>query len=114
MIKISDSAREKIISVLAEENDPSLKLRMFVQGGGCSGLQYGFTFDSEQNDDDFDICLDDTVTILIDSISAQYLQGAEVDYVQDLMGESFKINNPQAKSTCGCGNSFSAGPDWDI
>lgn len=83
-----------------------MHLRMFVQGGGCSGFSYGFTLDEEVNEDDWEIPAGSS-TILVDTMSAQYLVGAEVDYVEELMGASFKINNPQAQSTCGCGSSFS-------
>jgi iron-sulfur cluster insertion protein len=105
-ITISDTAINKIADILAEENNPAIHLRMFVQGGGCSGFSYGFTLDEEVNADDWQIPAG-LSTILVDSMSAQYLGGAEVDYVEELMGASFKINNPQAQSTCGCGSSFS-------
>ena len=105
-ISITESAQIKIADILAEENDTSQHLRMFVQGGGCSGFSYGFTLDSEINEDDWQIPTKSS-TILVDSMSAQYLEGAEVNYVEDLMGASFKISNPQAQSTCGCGSSFS-------
>ena len=106
MITISQSAVEKIKDILAEENNPSLKLRVFVQGGGCSGFQYGFALDEEKNEDDFDITVNG-VTLLVDSMSAQYLQGAKIKYSEDAMGASFSIDNPQAQTTCGCGSSFS-------
>ena len=105
-LTITESASAKIADVLAEENDPSLRLRMFVQGGGCAGFSYGFTLDSEVNDDDFEIPAGST-SVLVDSMSAQYVMGATIDYEEDLMGASFKIKNPQASSTCGCGSSFS-------
>lgn len=105
-ITITAGAATKIADLLAEENNPNLKLRTFVQGGGCSGFQYGFTFDEEQNDDDF-VIEKDGVKILVDSMSYQYLEGAEIDYHEDLMGSSFTIKNPNAQSTCGCGSSFS-------
>jgi iron-sulfur cluster insertion protein len=105
-ITITDSALAKIADLLAEENNPNLKLRTFVQGGGCSGFQYGFTFDEEQNEDDW-ILEKDSVTVLIDSMSYQYLTGAVIDYKEDLMGSSFSIQNPNAQTTCGCGSSFS-------
>jgi iron-sulfur cluster insertion protein len=106
-IEITDSARNKIIELLKEENNSKLKLRTFVQGGGCSGFQYGFTFDEETNEDDFVIPLDETFDTLVDSMSMQYLQGAIIDYKEDAMGSSFSIKNPNAQATCGCGNSFS-------
>ena len=105
-LTITESASAKIADVLAEENDPSLRLRMFVQGGGCAGFSYGFTLDSEVNDDDFEIPAGSS-SVLVDSMSAQYVMGATIDYEEDLMGASFKIKNPQASSTCGCGSSFS-------
>lgn len=106
MINISESAKEKIISLLSEENDPNTKLRTFVQGGGCAGFSYGFTFDDEQNEDDFEVQVGE-FKVLVDAMSMQYLQGAEIDYKEDLMGASFSIKNPNAQSTCGCGSSFS-------
>ena len=106
MITITESAQHKIVDVLAEENDPTLKLRMFVQGGGCAGFSYGFTLDSEKNEDDFEIPAGSS-SVLVDSLSFQYVQGATIDYEESLMGASFKIKNPQASSTCGCGSSFS-------
>ena len=106
MITLTSSAVAKISDLLAEENNPRLKLRTFVQGGGCSGFQYGFTFDEEQNEDDF-IVEEAGVVLLVDSMSMQYLQGATIDYKEDLMGSSFSIKNPNAETTCGCGSSFS-------
>lgn len=105
MITISDSAKAKIKDLLLEENNPKLSLRTFVQGGGCSGFSYGFTFDEEQNEDDFEIPLDEH-KVLVDSMSMQYLQGAEIDYKEDIMGSQFNIKNPNATTTCGCGSSF--------
>lgn len=105
MIEITDSAMTKISEILAEENNPKVKLRTFVQGGGCSGFSYGFTLDEEQNEDDF-VVEKSGVNILVDSMSMQYLQGSVIDYKDELMGASFVINNPQAVSTCGCGSSF--------
>ena len=102
MITLTDSAREKIADILAEENNPRLKIRAFVQGGGCSGFQYNFTLDEDQTEDDFEID-----GILVDSMSMMYMSGATIDYKEDLMGSSFSINNPNATSTCGCGASFS-------
>jgi len=106
MIDITTSAQNKIQELLLEENNPNIKLRTFVQGGGCSGFQYGFTFDEDQADDDFEIPVGQ-FKILVDAMSLQYLQGAEIDYADDLSGASFKIKNPNAASSCGCGNSFS-------
>lgn len=106
MITITEAAQSKILEVLSEEEDQNCKLRLFVQGGGCSGFQYGFTIDDEQNEDDLEIEAGQT-KVLIDSISIQYLQGSVVDYVDDLNGSRFNIKNPQAESTCGCGSSFS-------
>ena len=106
MITITENAKTKITGLLAEENDPKVKLRAFVQGGGCSGFSYGFTLDEEQNEDDFEIPVGN-FKVLIDAMSMQYLQGADIDYKEDLMGASFSISNPNAQSTCGCGSSFS-------
>jgi iron-sulfur cluster insertion protein len=107
MVEITESAKDKIVDLLREENDPTLKLRTFVQGGGCSGFQYGFTFDNEQNEDDFEFPLDDDFKVVVDSMSMQYLQGAVIDYKEDIMGANFSIKNPNAQTTCGCGSSFS-------
>ena len=106
MITISESARVKITDLLAEENNPNLKLRTFVQGGGCSGFSYGFTFDEEQNEDDFEFPLGEW-KVLVDAMSMQYLNGAEVDYKDELQGSSFVIRNPNAETSCSCGSSFS-------
>jgi iron-sulfur cluster insertion protein len=105
-MKLETSAVEKLRDLVAEEGNPNLMLRVFVQGGGCSGMSYGFTFDEVQNEDDFDFAYED-VKVVIDSMSMQYLQGSSIDYKEDLMGASFVINNPQAQTTCGCGSSFS-------
>ena len=105
MITLTENAISKLRDLFAEENNPNLKLRTFVQGGGCSGMQYGFTFDENQNEDDFDFNFDG-VPVVVDSMSAQYLQGATIDYKEDLMGASFSIDNPNAETTCGCGSSF--------
>jgi len=107
MITISDSAKNKVIDLLLEENNKALMLRTFVQGGGCSGFNYGFTFDEIKNDDDFEIQLDDNWKVVVDSMSMQYLAGAEIDYKEDLSGSQFVIKNPNAQTTCGCGSSFS-------
>ena len=106
MIDLQESAVLKLKELIAEEGNPDLKLRIFVQGGGCSGFQYGFTFDEDKNEDDFDLEFDG-VGLLVDSMSAQYLQGAKIKYTEDVMGASFAIENPQAQTTCGCGSSFS-------
>ena len=105
MITITENATIKLKDVLAEENNPDLKLRIFVQGGGCSGFSYGFTFDDVTNEDDFEVPLDE-FRVLIDSMSMQYLTGAEIDYKEDLQGSSFSIKNPNAVTSCGCGSSF--------
>jgi len=96
----------KLRELIAEEDNPEIKLRVFVQGGGCSGFSYGFTFDQVKNEDDFDFNYEE-VQVLVDAMSMQYLQGATIDYREDVMGSSFVINNPSATSTCGCGSSFS-------
>lgn len=106
MINISESAKIKILDLLAEENNPNLMLRTFVQGGGCSGFQYGFTFDEVQNEDDFEFIIGSS-KLLIDAMSMQYLTGAQIDYKDDLDGSQFVIQNPNATTTCGCGSSFS-------
>ena len=106
MITITESAQHKITDLLLEENNDKLSLRTFVQGGGCSGFQYGFTFDEEKNDDDFEIPVGE-FKVLIDAMSMQYLSGAVIDYKDDIMGASFSIQNPNAQTSCGCGSSFS-------
>jgi iron-sulfur cluster insertion protein len=103
----TDSAADKVKQLVDEEGNPELKLRVFVQGGGCSGFQYGFTFDEVVNDDDTAMAKNG-VTLLIDAMSLQYLMGAEIDYKEDLQGAQFVIKNPNATSTCGCGSSFTA------
>jgi len=106
-INFTDSAAEKVADLIAEEGNAALKLRVFVQGGGCSGFQYGFTFDEDVNEDDTEF-LKNGVTLLVDSMSFQYLVGAEIDYKEDINGSQFVIKNPNATTTCGCGSSFSA------
>ncbi|MDQ7990642.1 MAG: iron-sulfur cluster insertion protein ErpA [Candidatus Dactylopiibacterium sp.] len=103
----TDSAANKVKELIEEEGNEALKLRVFVSGGGCSGFQYGFTFDEEVNDDDTQL-QKNGVTLLIDSMSYQYLVGAEIDYTDGLEGSQFVIRNPNATTTCGCGSSFSA------
>lgn len=105
MLNISDAAAKKIKSIIAEEN-PDLRLRVFVQGGGCSGFQYGFTLEElPPNDDDFTFDKDG-VGVIVDSMSMQYLNEAEIDYTEDMMSASFTIKNPNVTATCGCGSSF--------
>lgn len=123
-IKVTDAAADKVFELIFEEENPNLKLRIFVTGGGCSGMQYGFTFDEEVNPDDTVIehmakakakVTEDeeggeeggSVQFLIDPMSLQYLVGAEVDYAEDVQGAQFIIRNPNAKTSCGCGSSFS-------
>ena len=103
----TDNAAAKVADLVAEEGNPELKLRVFVQGGGCSGFQYGFTFDEVVNEDDTQMSKNG-VTLLIDAMSLQYLTGAEIDYKEDLQGAQFVIKNPNATTPCGCGSSFSA------
>jgi iron-sulfur cluster insertion protein len=103
----TDSAANKVKQLIEEEGNPDLKLRVFVTGGGCSGFQYGFTFDEATNEDDTTL-LKAGVTLLIDPMSLQYLMGAEIDYQDGIEGAQFVIKNPNATSTCGCGSSFSA------
>lgn len=102
---LTEAATSKLASLLAEENNPNLKLRIFVSGGGCSGFQYGFTFDETQEETDA-VVESNGVKVLVDNISSNYLKGAEVDFVEDLNGAHFVIKNPNAASSCGCGNSF--------
>ncbi|MDH5359237.1 MAG: iron-sulfur cluster insertion protein ErpA [Gammaproteobacteria bacterium] len=103
----TDSAAAKVKSLIEEEGNPDLMLRVFVSGGGCSGFQYGFTFDESLNDGDTSV-EKSGVTLLVDPMSFQYLVGAEIDYKEDLNGAQFVIRNPNATTTCGCGSSFSA------
>ena len=103
----TESAATKVKKLIEQEQNPDLKLRVYVTGGGCSGFQYGFTFDEDVNEGDTQVeqC---GVSLLVDPMSFQYLVGAEIDYVEDLQGERFVIRNPNATTTCGCGSSFSA------
>jgi iron-sulfur cluster insertion protein len=105
-IEFSDAAARKVKELVEEEENPSLKLRVYVTGGGCSGFQYGFTFDEKVNDGDTTI-EKDSVVLVVDPMSLQYLVGGEVDYSEGLQGARFLINNPNATTTCGCGASFS-------
>jgi iron-sulfur cluster insertion protein len=106
-LNFTDSAAKKVKELIDEENNPALKLRVFVSGGGCSGFQYGFTFDETDGEGDMKV-EKNGVTLLIDPMSFQYLMGAEIDYQEGLEGAQFVIKNPNAKTTCGCGSSFSA------
>lgn len=122
-VNFTDAAAQKVKSLIDEEENPKLNLRVFITGGGCSGFQYGFSFDETINDDDLVIAKEiaaeedeeggeggdtgGTVKLLIDPISFQYLKGADIDYREDLNGSQFVIRNPNAKTTCGCGSSFS-------
>ncbi len=102
----TDAAARKVGELIREEGNPALKLRVFVSGGGCSGFQYGFTFDENSEEGDAEIA-NQGVTLVVDPLSFQYLAGAEIDYREDLEGAQFVIRNPNAKTTCGCGSSFS-------
>ena len=104
-LAVSDAAAAKVRELLAEEGNDALKLRVYISGGGCSGFQYGFTFDEEQEADDLAI-VRDGITVLVDPMSLQYLMGAEVDYTESLHGAQFVVRNPNARTTCGCGSSF--------
>jgi iron-sulfur cluster insertion protein len=108
LVKMAPGAIAKIKELMAEENNPNLKLRMFVSGGGCSGMQYGFTFEEQGQEDDF-VLEFEGIHVLVDSMSSQYLHGAEVDYTESLQGSQFSIKNPNAQTTCGCGSSFNPG-----
>jgi len=105
-MNLTENAVKKLQELVSEEGNPNNKLRVFVQGGGCSGMQYGFTFDEEQGEDDFDFDYSG-IKVLVDSMSMQYLSGATIDYREDVMGAAFAIDNPNAQTSCGCGSSFS-------
>jgi iron-sulfur cluster insertion protein len=105
-IVFTDAAARKALELILEERNPELKLRVYIQGGGCSGFQYGFSFDENSEDGDISVTKDG-VTLLVDPLSYQYLAGAEVDYTESLQGAQFVIRNPNASTTCGCGSSFS-------
>lgn len=105
-IVFTDAAARKVQELVLEEGNPGLKLRVYISGGGCSGFQYGFSFDEEQAEDDIAVN-NDGVMLLVDPMSFQYLMGAEVDYAESLAGAQFVIRNPNANTTCGCGSSFS-------
>jgi len=106
VITITKEATAKISDVIAEENNQNLKLRLYVQGGGCSGFSYGFALEEESSEDDIEF-KSDSVTLVVDHMSYQYLEGSTVDYKDELYGSSFTIKNPNAETTCGCGSSFS-------
>jgi iron-sulfur cluster insertion protein len=106
MITITENVDKKVAEILLEENNPNISLRVFVQGGGCSGMQYGFSLEEEQSEDDF-VIEQQGVKYLVDAMSMQYLQGAVIDYKEDFEGSNFVINNPNAETSCGCGSSFS-------
>jgi iron-sulfur cluster insertion protein len=108
MLTITEAAQTKITDLLLEENNPTMRLRMYVQGGGCSGMSYGFTLDEVKNEDDFEIPFR-LSSVLVDAMSMQYVSGSEIDYKDDLSGSQFVIKNPSAVSTCGCGSSFNPG-----
>jgi iron-sulfur cluster insertion protein len=105
-ITFTDAAARKVQELILEEHNPELKLRVYISGGGCSGFQYGFSFDEVRGEDDIAV-ENDGVTLLVDPLSFQYLMGAEVDYTESLQGAQFVIRNPNAATTCGCGSSFS-------
>ncbi|WP_127470135.1 iron-sulfur cluster insertion protein ErpA [Thiomicrorhabdus aquaedulcis] len=105
-LTFTNAAASKVSGLIEDEQNPNLKLRVYITGGGCSGFSYGFTFDETQNDDDT-IVQKEGVTLLVDSMSFQYLVGAKIDYLEDLQGARFVIENPNASTTCGCGSSFS-------
>jgi iron-sulfur cluster insertion protein len=105
-IVLTNAAARKVQELILEERNPELKLRVYISGGGCSGFQYGFSFDEERAEDDIAV-ENDGVTLLVDPLSFQYLMGAEVDYTENLQGAQFVIRNPNASTTCGCGSSFS-------
>lgn len=104
-LNFTQAAADKVRELIAEEGNPALKLRVYIQGGGCSGFQYGFEFDENQAEDDLAV-VTDGVVLLVDPLSLQYLLGATVDYTESLHGAQFSIRNPNAKTTCGCGSSF--------
>ena len=111
-VHFTTAAAAKVKALISEEGNPDLKLRAFITGGGCSGFQYGFTFDEAVEQDDMQV-MKDGVILLIDPMSFQYLVGAEIDYKEDVNGAQFVIRNPNAKTTCGCGSSFSVADEGD-
>lgn len=111
MFNITQNAVTKITEIISEENDAELCLRIYVEGGGCSGMSYGFTLDKQQNEDDF-VVEEGGIRVLVDAMSMPYLAQSTVDYREDVMGANFSIDNPQAATTCGCGSSFSMSDDF--
>lgn len=107
LLHVTPAAAAKVGELVREEGNPGLKLRVYITGGGCSGFQYGFAFEEDQDEDDLQVERDG-ITVLVDPLSLQYLQGAEIDYSETLAGAQFVIRNPNAKTTCGCGSSFAA------
>ncbi len=107
LLKLTSAAGARIRQLITEEGNPELKLRVYITGGGCSGFQYGFGFETEVNEDDYRL-EQEGVTLLVDALSMPYLESAEIDYAEDLQGERFIIRNPNATTTCGCGSSFAA------
>jgi len=107
MITLTERAKERITGLLVEERNPKLKLRTFVQGGGCAGFSYGFQFDEEVAEDDWAFPVNDDYDVVVDAMSMVYLEGATIDYKEDLMESRFVIDNPNASTSCGCGSSFS-------
>ena len=107
-VSLSESAARRVAELRAQENVPGAFLRLAVSGGGCSGFQYGFSFDDQRTDDD-QVFERDGVQLVIDAVSLELVKGAEIDFVEDMMGASFQVKNPNAASSCGCGNSFSVG-----
>jgi iron-sulfur cluster insertion protein len=105
MIKLTESAITRIKDIVIDEGNPALKLRVFVEGGGCSGMSYNFALEEEQSEDDF-VTEADGVTLLVDAASMQYLRNASIDYIESVQGSNFSISNPNAQTTCGCGSSF--------
>lgn len=112
-IIFTDAAAVKVAELVLEEGNPELKLRVSVQGGGCSGFQYGFSFDDTIAEDDM-VIIKNSVTLLVDAMSYQYLSGSAIDYQESLQGSNFMISNPNAETTCGCGSSFSMRDDYDF
>lgn len=107
-VTLTESAARRVSALRLQENTPNAFLRLAVSGGGCSGFQYGFTFDEDRHDDD--VAFErDGVTLVVDAVSLDLVKGAEIDFVEDMMGASFQVRNPNAASSCGCGNSFSIG-----